>query len=114
MPFQLDTLFVWVNDLDRSVEWYSKLGVEAGPRHGPWQEMKLGGEVRFALHLGERLPGESTAVPALRVDDLDHEMSRLAELGIRSTDREITDTGTARFAGFHDPDGNEIQLMERR
>lgn len=114
MAVQLDTVFVWVRDLDRSVAWYSRLGIEPEARHGPWQEMRLDGETRFVLHQGERPEGDSTAVPSFRVDDLESEMSRLAELGIRSTDRGITDTGAARFAGFLDPDGNEIQLLERR
>lgn len=114
MPFQLDTVFVWVTDLDRSVQWYRSLGVEAGPRHGPWQEMVLDGEGRFALHQGDRPPGHSTAVPSLRVPDLDNEIDRAAFAGVTPTDRGVTDTGLARFAGFIDPDGNEIQLLERR
>lgn len=114
MAFQLDTVFVWVTDLDRAVEWYSRLGIEAGPRQGPWQEMHLDGGARFALHHGARPEGGSTAVPSFRVDALEAEMARLAGLGITPTDRGITDTGAAKFAGFLDPDGNEIQLLERR
>ena len=106
-------MFVWVTDLACSVEWYRRLGVEAGPRHGPWQEMILDGDGRFALHEGDRPQGGSTAVPSLRVGDLDAEIARLAGLGIPPTDRGVTDTGVTRFAGFIDPDGNEIQLMER-
>jgi predicted enzyme related to lactoylglutathione lyase len=34
--------------------------------------------------------------------------------GIVATVPEITDTGAARFTTFTDPDGNEIQLLERR
>jgi hypothetical protein len=34
MPFQVDTVFVWVTDLDASVEWYAMLGIGAGPRYG--------------------------------------------------------------------------------
>lgn len=114
MPFQLDTVFVWVNDLDHAVEWYSRLGIAAGERHGSWQEMILEGGARFALHEGHRPEGVSTAVPSFRVEDLDADIRRLGTVGITPTDRQVTDTGMARFAGFVDPDGNEIQLLERR
>ena len=32
---------------------------------------------------------------------------------IHPTDEAITDTGVARFTTFTDPDGNELQLIER-
>lgn len=112
MSLQVDTLFIWVTDLDESLEWYRTIGFGTGPRYGPWQVMVLGGDARFALHQGIREEGPSTAVPSFRVDDLDAELKRLCGLGIEQRD-EITDTGTARFATFIDPDGNEIQLLER-
>lgn len=114
MAYQLDTVFIWVTDIDRSKDWYQKLGIEAGPAYGPWQTMILDGDVAFALHLGERPAGPSTSVPSFRVDDLDGQIARLSGLGIHSTDAEITDTGMARFTTFTDPDGNDVQLLERR
>lgn len=113
MTFQLDTVFVWVTDLDRSLEWYAKLGIEAGDRYGSWQNMKTDGTVRFALHQGDRPKGPSTAVPSFLVGDLDAEIRRLENLGVEPTDPDITDTGVARFTTFTDPDGNEVQLLER-
>ncbi len=113
VTFQLDTVFLWVSDLDRSVDWYAKLGIQAGERHGDWQNMKLDGQVRFALHEGERPQGPSTAVPSFLVGDLDAEIRRLENLGVEPADPEITDTGVARFTTFTDPDGNQIQLLER-
>ena len=114
MAFQIDTVFVWVTDLDRSKDWYSRLGIEAGAAYGPWQTMNLDGDARFALHQGERAEGPSTAVPSFRVDDLDAEIGRLAALDITPSDSEITDTGISRFTTFTDPDGNDVQLLERR
>jgi catechol 2,3-dioxygenase-like lactoylglutathione lyase family enzyme len=113
MPAAIDTVFVWVTDLDRSVEWYRSLGIEPGARFGAWQAMVTDGETRFALHEGERPEGPPTAVIALAVADLDAEMGRLAGLGISPIDG-ITDTGAARFTTYADPDGNQIQLLERR
>lgn len=113
MPLQLDTVFVWVTDLERSLDWYAKFGIEADQRHGAWQNMKVGGDVRFALHKGPRPQGDSTAVPSFVVGDLDAEIRRLEALGIEPSDPGITDTGGARFTTFTDPDGNELQLIER-
>jgi predicted enzyme related to lactoylglutathione lyase len=70
------------------------------------------GETRFALHQGIRPEGGSTAVISFRVPDLRAEIERLAGEGIAPID-EVTDSGTARFVTFADPDGNEIQLLER-
>jgi catechol 2,3-dioxygenase-like lactoylglutathione lyase family enzyme len=113
MAMQLDTVFVWVNDLDRSLEWYRMIGLGPAARHGGWQEMNVDGGTRFALHQGPRPAGGSTAVPSFRVADLDAEIVRLASLGIDPSDDEVTDTGAARFITFADPDGNRIQLLER-
>ena len=113
MALQVDTVFVWVTDLDRSVPWYAALGIEAGPRFGTWQTMTVDGETRFALHEGGRPPGAATGAVAFRVVDLNGEVERLSGMGIDPFDREVTDTGLARFITFTDPDGNDVQLLER-
>lgn len=113
MAFQLDTVFVWVTDIDRSIDWYRQVGIDAGDRYGVWQNMSVDGETRFALHQGPRDPGPSTSVPSFRVEDLDAEIARLSGSGIEPSDDAITDTGVARFITFTDPDGNQIQLLER-
>lgn len=112
MSLQVDTVFIWVTDLEASLEWYQAIGFEPGPRYGTWQVMDVPGETRFALHQGIRPEGPSTAVPSFRVEDLEAEIERLAGAGIEARD-EITDTGTNRFTTFIDPDGNEIQLLQR-
>ena len=114
MSLQLDTVFVWINELERSLDWYEKLGLAPGTLRGPFQNMEVEGPVAFGLHVGNRPPGPSTAVPSFASEDLDSEIARLADLGIEPTDDEITDTGRLRFITFQDPDGNEIQLLERR
>jgi catechol 2,3-dioxygenase-like lactoylglutathione lyase family enzyme len=113
VSFQVDTVFVWVNDLEQAVEWYQAVGFEVGDRFGPWQSLVVDGETRFALHQGIRDEGESTAVPSFRVADLDAEMERMARAGIHPSSPDITDTGVARFVRYTDPDGNEIQMIER-
>ena len=112
MALQVDTVFIWVTDLDESLGWYRAIGFEPGPRYDTWQVMKVDGETRFAIHQGIRSEGPSTAVVSFRVADLKAEVARLAEMGIAARD-DLTDSGTARFNTFIDPDGNEIQLLER-
>ena len=113
MSVQLDTVFVWVNDVEASLGFYEALGIPAGTRFGAWQNMRVDGQTRFALHEGERPSGRSTSVPSFLVADLDGEIARLGDLGIHPIDQEITDTGMARFTTFADPDGNELQLIQR-
>lgn len=113
MTFSVDTVFVWVTDLAVAVDWYSRFGVKAGPAYGDWQTMDLEGETTFALHRGDRAPGSSTSGVAFRVKNLDDEMARLSLLGIEPTDEVITDTGVSRFITFRDPDGNDVQLLQR-
>lgn len=112
MGLQVDTVFVWVSDLDAALQWYRTMGFEPGPLYGTWQILSVDGETRFALHQGIRPEGPSTAVISFLIPDLEAEMNRLAAEGIVPID-EITDSGTARFVTFADPDGNEIQLLER-
>lgn len=112
MSLQVDTVFIWVTDLDAAVEWYTTVGFETGPLYGTWQVMNVDGDTRFALQQGIREEGPSTAVVSFRVTDLEAEVERLAGHGIVARD-EITDSGTARFAAFTDPDDNEIRLLER-
>lgn len=113
MAIQLDTVFTWVTDLETSLPWYQNLGLDPGARHGPWQEMVVAGQTRFALHQGSRPAGASTTVPSFQVADLESEIDRLAGLGIYPLEGGVTDTGAARFITYVDPDRNEVQLLER-
>ena len=55
------------------------------------------------------VPGGATAV--LEVEDLDVAEATLAERGVRFAHQGDV-AGFARFASFHDPDGNTLQLIE--
>ncbi len=112
MALRVDTVFVKVADLTRSVNWYRRFGIEPGPRYDDWQTMNVDGETSFALHRWDPMPAPAKTVIAFRVDDLDAAVTRLAAEGIEPID-EATDIGVARFITFADPDGNEVQLLER-
>lgn len=110
----VDTVFLWVSDLDRALSWYrDHLDIHPGPRFGRWQSMEIGGETVFALHEGSGDHSSVNAVVGLRVDDLDAAVAELADEGIDPIDAQITDTGHKRFITFADPDGNHIQLVAR-
>ena len=110
----IGVVFFWVADLDTSVAWYTEvLGLTAGPRYGDWQEFAIDGGTGFALHGGRLDGGPATAVVAFNTPDLQTAIDELAGWGAVPID-EITDTGAARFVTFSDPDGNKVQLLERR
>ena len=108
---EIDTVFVWVSDLDRALGFYRDiLGIPSGPRYGAWQVMEVHG-TNFALHEGAPEGGQR-AVVSFRVGDLDREIERLTALGHPPIEG-VTDTGAARFTTFVDPDGTHVQLLER-
>jgi catechol 2,3-dioxygenase-like lactoylglutathione lyase family enzyme len=111
---RLDLVFYWVADMDRAVAFYREvLGLRLLRRDdGSWAEFDAGGR-RFALHAvaeGQRVvAGGATAV--FSVADLDTACAELSSLGVPVT-HEGDVEGYARFASFHDPDGNTFQLIE--
>jgi predicted enzyme related to lactoylglutathione lyase len=109
----IDSVFVWVSDLEASVPFYRDvIGVQEGPRYGVWQRMEVSEGSGFALHEGPAPAGGQRAVVVFRVADLDAEIARLGGLGHVPVD-EITENGFDRFCTFADPDGTHIQLIER-
>ncbi|HSR46087.1 MAG TPA: VOC family protein [Acidimicrobiia bacterium] len=109
----INVVFLWVRDVDRALNWYTNvLGLEAGPRYGDWQEFNVPGGTRFAVHGGRTEAGQPTAVVAFGVPDLAEAMAHMAGAGATPIG-EITDTGAARFATYVDPDGNQVQLLEK-
>lgn len=100
--------------MDRAIAFYrDRLGLPLIRRDGSnWATFDAGGR-QFALHgaiEGRPLaPGGATAVFA--VEDLDRAKATLAERGIEFGHQGEVE-GYARFASFHDPDENTVQLIE--
>ena len=109
----IDHVYYWTRDMDRAVAYYRDvLGLELGHRAGDeWAEFRAG-DVRLALHrtLESALPPSGTVV--FRVGDLDEAKWALEQRGVVFDGHESEVPGFARFATFHDPDGNAIQLIE--
>lgn len=111
----IDHVYYWTGDMDRAVAFYGEvLGLAVLHRAGnEWAEFE-GGSVRLALHGTEEgsLPASGTVV--FRVDDLDEARWSLEQRGVAFDGHESEVPGFARFATFHDPDGNPVQLIEYR
>ena len=109
----LDLVFVWTRDLERATTWYATvLGRQPSARDGEWQTFELPDGPGLALH-GTQSENLRGTVVGMRCHDLEATIARLAEQGILPND-EITDIGSGRFATYTDPDGNALQLIERR
>ncbi|MBI3647654.1 MAG: VOC family protein [Actinobacteria bacterium] len=110
----LDHVYYWTRDLDAAVAFYRDVvGLPLAVRHGnDWAELDAG-PVRLALHgtEGDQIPASGTIV--FGVDDLDAERWRLEQAGVVFDELMGEVEGRLRFATFHDPDGNPVQLIER-
>jgi catechol 2,3-dioxygenase-like lactoylglutathione lyase family enzyme len=109
----VDHVYYWTRDMERAVTFYGEvLGLPVANRAGnEWTEFHAG-PVRLALHGTEEpsLPGSGTVV--FRVGDLDEARWALQQRGVVFDGHESEVPGSARFATFHDPDGNPVQLIE--
>jgi catechol 2,3-dioxygenase-like lactoylglutathione lyase family enzyme len=115
LPLGIDHVYYWTRDMDRAVAFYEEvLGLELAHRAGEgWAEFRAG-PVRLALHATREaeLPPSGTVV--FKVVDLDEARSALGQRGVVFDGHEAEVPGVGRFATFHDPDGNPVQLIEYR
>jgi catechol 2,3-dioxygenase-like lactoylglutathione lyase family enzyme len=109
----IDHVYYWTRDMERAVAFYgSVLGLRVSRRAGDeWAEFEAG-PVRFALHRTEDAAVPSSGTIVIRVDDLDASRWALQQRGVVFDGHESEVPGVARFATFHDPDGNPAQLIE--
>jgi lactoylglutathione lyase len=125
MPTYLHTCYR-IGDIDRSVAFYEKLGLQEARR------MPIGDE---AINVFMQLPGEDPVLEltynhgvdsydlgtgynhiALGVEDLDRTLERLASDGIEPEKPPYRPGGRAegpRIAFVRDPDGYRVELIER-
>lgn len=113
-------IHISVTDLDRAVDFYTGvLGIPLLFRVQGQPMAFLGsGDVRLYLGVPERPEFTSRVVLYFRVDDIDAEHERLTAAGVafsgppRIAHRDGT-TGLW-LAGFTDPDGHHLVLMQER
>jgi lactoylglutathione lyase len=112
-------------DIDRSVDFYSKLGFEELARKPIRDEainvfMGLpddGARLELTYNVGRDEPyeiGTGYGHIALAIDDLDGALERLAEQGIEPEKPPYrVSEGGSRLCFVRDPDGYRIELIER-
>jgi len=120
MPItSLSVISVPVGDPDRARDFYRDvLGFEllAEQEFAPgqrWIQLAPRGaqtSITLTTWFEDFRPGALRGV-ILDVDDLDAEMARLRDAGLRF-DGDVDDTPWGRFAAFRDPDGNRLSLHE--
>jgi catechol 2,3-dioxygenase-like lactoylglutathione lyase family enzyme len=109
----IDHVYYWTRDMERAVTFYSDvLGLPVASRAGSeWAEFQAG-PVRLALHGTEESSVPPSGTVVFNVDDLDEARWVLQQRGVVFDGHEAEVPGSARFATFHDPDGNPVQLIE--
>jgi predicted enzyme related to lactoylglutathione lyase len=117
---RVDFVSIPVRDLARADAFYGEvLGLERSPKSSErWVEYETG-NVTLALvspaAMGPQFLEDfrPTWMPvALRVPDVAEARRRLESAGVEFRG-EIIDSGVCHIAGFHDPDGNALQLHRR-
>jgi catechol 2,3-dioxygenase-like lactoylglutathione lyase family enzyme len=113
--FQKFGLYVVVADVERSVNFYTKI-FEKPPylRNASIAAFDVAGGayVVFAKHASDipRTVGSNT-VPYIRVRDAAKELERVAGLRVRLLDQKVVEEGPIKLFRFQDPDGNMIEFF---
>ena len=109
----LDHIYYWTRDMDRAVAFYEAvLGLPVSSRSGDeWAEFRAG-PIRLALHRTEDTSVPPSGTVVFRVPDLDAARWSLEQRGVVFDGHDSEVPAVARFATFHDPDGNPVQLIE--
>ena len=101
--------------------WYAEvLGLPRGYGDSHWQEFSLQGGSRFALDFTAypRSPVEKQAIMiSFKVEDIHAAVKDLAGKGVRfypDGENTVFDAGPSLVATFQDPDGNWVQLSQRK
>ena len=118
MTWKIELIFVPVTDVDRSKEFYTRIGFN------PDHDQQVNDELRFVqmtppgsacsiafgTGLGVELePGQQNTIQVV-VPDADAAKAQLEEAGV--TAKGVDELGWGRFVWFDDPDGNTWTLQE--
>jgi predicted enzyme related to lactoylglutathione lyase len=112
-------IHISVTDLDRSIAFYRDvLGIPFLFQAGPAMAFFQAGEARLYLGIPTSPEYTSRCVLYFRVDDLTAEVERLTGLDVQFSDKPhlVHRDGDTELwmAGFTDPDGHHLILMEER
>ncbi|MCK2026654.1 VOC family protein [Microbacterium sp. SSW1-47] len=118
MEWKIELIFVPVSDVDRSKEFYERVGFHADGDHTPTEGLRFvqmtppgsACSIAFGTGLGVALePGQQNSIQVV-VPDADEALAHLRGLGVEA--RGVQELDWGRFVSFDDPDGNTWTLQE--
>ena len=118
MDWKIELIFVPVSDVDRSKEFYEKIGFHADHDQVPYEGLRFvqmtppgsACSIAFGTNLGEGLlPGQQNTIQVV-VPDADEALAHLQGLGVAA--QGVDEQAWGRFVTFDDPDGNTWTLQE--
>ena len=118
MEWKIELIFVPVSDVDRSKEFYEKIGFHADHDQVPYEGLRFvqmtppgsACSIAFGTNLGEGLlPGQQNTIQVV-VPDADEALAHLKGLGVEA--QGVDEQAWGRFVTFDDPDGNTWTLQE--
>lgn len=118
MEWKIELIFVPVSDVDRSKEFYERIGFHADHDQVPYEGLRFvqmtppgsACSIAFGTNLGEGLlPGQQNTIQVV-VPDADEALAHLKGLGVEA--QGVDEQAWGRFVTFDDPDGNTWTLQE--
>lgn len=118
MEWKIELIFVPVSDVDRSKEFYERIGFHPDHDQVPYEGLRFvqmtppgsACSIAFGTNLGEGLlPGQQNTIQVV-VPDADEALAHLKGLGVEA--QGVDEQAWGRFVTFDDPDGNTWTLQE--
>ena len=118
---KIDVVFIHTTNFTNTALWYKNvIGLNTGYGDSHWQEFSMKEGSRFAMDaVGGNASGPEaqSIVISFGTDNIHEEVKRLAALGVEfypSVEKTIFDVGPTLVATFKDPEGNWVQLSQRK
>ncbi|MCE4026505.1 MULTISPECIES: VOC family protein [unclassified Microbacterium] len=118
MDWKIELIFVPVTDVDRSKEFYERIGFNPDHDQTPFDGLRFvqmtppgsACSIAFGTNLGIDLePGRQNTIQVV-VPNADEALAHLRSVGAEATD--VDEQAWGRFVTFADPDGNRWTLQE--
>ena len=118
MTWKIELIFMPVTDVDRSKDFYTKIGFNPDHDHRVSDELRFvqmtppGSACSIAFGTGLDIPLEPGQQKTIQVvvPNADEAKAQLEAVGIAT--KGVEDLGWGRFVWFDDPDGNTRTLQE--
>lgn len=118
MDWKIELIFMPVTDVDRSKEFYERIGFHADHDQVPFEGLRFvqmtppgsACSIAFGDGLGIQLdPGQQNTIQVV-VPNADEALAHLRSAGVEASD--VDPQAWGRFVTFDDPDGNTWTLQE--